>query len=112
MGGATGGLEDLDNLPPDSTRRSSTSKTFVRFHLLYHLEGKTRVTEDQCSRLLNLFVVVVVFLSFRAAPAAHGGSQARGPIGAIAAGLYLSHGNAGSKPHLRPTPQLMAALNP
>ena len=32
-----------------------------------------------------------VFLSFfRAAPAAYGGSQARGPIGAVAAGLHYT----------------------
>ena len=30
----------------------------------------------------------------------HGDSQARGPIGAIAAGRCHSHSNAGSKPHL------------
>ena len=41
-----------------------------------------------------------------AAPAAYGGSQARGPIGAVAAGLRQSHSNAGSELHLRPTPQL------
>ena len=36
----------------------------------------------------------------------------RGPFGAIAAGLHHSHSNAGSKPRLRPTPQLMAILDP
>ena len=36
----------------------------------------------------------------------------RGPIGAIAAGLYQSHTNAGSEPHLQPTPQLTAMLDP
>ena len=35
-----------------------------------------------------------------AAPAAYGGSQARGPIGAIAASLRQSHSNTGSEPHL------------
>ena len=34
---------------------------------------------------------------FGAAPAAYGGSQARGRIGAIAAGLRHSHSNAGSE---------------
>ena len=33
------------------------------------------------------------FFFFRAAPVAHGGSQARGPIRAVAAGLHQSHGN-------------------
>ena len=40
-----------------------------------------------------------------AAPAAYGGSQARGQIGAVATGLRQSHSNEGSEPHLRPTPQ-------
>ena len=40
-----------------------------------------------------------------AAPAAHGGSQARGLIGAVATGLRQSHGKVGSEPRLRPTPQ-------
>ena len=46
------------------------------------------------------------FLLFRAAPAAYGGSQARGPVGATAAGLCHSHSNAGSEPSIQPTPQL------
>ena len=49
---------------------------------------------------------------FRATPAAHGGSQARGQIGAIASGLHHSHSNAGSKPHLQLTPWLTAMLDP
>ena len=56
------------------------------------------------------------FLSFfafsRAAPTAYGGSQARGRIEAIAAGLRQSHSNAGSQPHLQPTPQLKATPDP
>ena len=36
-----------------------------------------------------------------------GGSQATGLIGAVAAGLCHNHRNVGSKPRLRPTPQLM-----
>ena len=52
-------------------------------------------------------VVAVVAISW-AAPAAYGGSQARGRIGAVATGLRQSHSNAGSEPRLQPTPQLMA----
>ena len=62
-------------------------------------------------------VCFFIFLFFggglwRAAAMAYGGSQARGLIGAIAAGLHHSHSNAGSQPPLRPTPQLMAIANP
>jgi len=43
---------------------------------------------------------------------AHVGSQARGPIGTVDASLCHSHSNAGSEPHLQPTPQLTATLDP
>ena len=43
---------------------------------------------------------------------AHEVSQARGVIRAVAAGLCHSYSNTGSKPHLRPTPQLTAILDP
>jgi len=49
---------------------------------------------------------------FRAIPMAYGGSQARGQIGAVAAGLHHSHSNMGSKLHLLPTPQLTAMPDP
>ena len=58
-----------------------------------------------------LFVCLFLFFLFafsRATPAAYGGSQTRGLIGAVATGLDHSHSNAGSEPCLQPTPQLMA----
>ena len=61
---------------------------------------------------MTLFYLFIYLLLFRAAPTAHGGSLARGQIGAVAAGLRHSHSNAGSKPHLRSTPQLTAMLDP
>ena len=51
------------------------------------------------------------FLLFRATPAAYGGSQARGWIGATAACLHHSHSNAGSELRLWPT-HLTASLDP
>ena len=60
-----------------------------------------------------IFIYFFIFCPFvfsRAAPAAYGGSQARGPIGAVAAGLR--HSNARSEPCLRPTPQFTATLDP
>ena len=59
----------------------------------------------------TLFFFCFAFLLFRATPAAHGGSQVRGPIGATAASLRqhqiqaacatytTAHGHAGSLPH-------------
>ena len=53
----------------------------------------------------------LVFL--RAAPAAHGSSQARGLIRAIIApGLCHSHSYARSEQHVQPTPQLKATPDP
>jgi len=56
-------------------------------------------------------VVVIVAISW-AAPAAYGGSQARGLIGAVDTGLRQSHSNAASEPRLQPTPQLTATPDP
>ena len=52
------------------------------------------------------------FCLFRAALAAYGGSQVRGPIGAVAAGLRHSHSNTGSGPRLQSSPQLTATPDP
>ena len=46
---------------------------------------------------------ILIFLLFRATSVAYGGSQARGQIGAMAAGLHHTHSNAGSLTHwMRP----------
>ena len=48
-----------------------------------------------------LYVVLFYFIClFRAIPAAHRGSQARGQIRAVVVGLCHSHSNAGSELHL------------
>ena len=57
-------------------------------------------------------VFLFCFLHFRAAPVAYGSSQAKGQIGAAAAGLHHSHSNLGSKLCLQPTPQLTAVPDP
>ena len=57
---------------------------------------------------VSFFGLFVSLLFLWAASAAHGGSQARGQIGAVAAGLHHSHSNTGSEARLQPTPQLMA----
>ena len=44
--------------------------------------------------------ILFYFSLFRAAPKAHGGSQAEGQIGAAAASRCHSHSNARSEPHL------------
>ena len=49
---------------------------------------------------IYLFIFFGLFAFSRAAPKADGSSQARGRIGAAAAGLHQSHSNARSKPSL------------
>jgi len=56
---------------------------------------------------MSFFVVVVAAISW-AAPAAYGGSQARGRIGAVATGLRQSHSSRIQAASLQPTPQLTA----
>ena len=53
------------------------------------------------------YLLIYLFWLFRAAPAAYGGSQVRGLIGAVAIGLCHIHSNARSKPCLRPTQRFM-----
>ena len=62
--------------------------------------------------LLLLIYYKRFFFFFRAAPAAYGGSQSMGLIGAVAAGLHQSHSNTRSEPCLRPIPQLIAMPDP
>ena len=55
------------------------------------------------------FTFFFFFGLFGGAPAAFGGSQAKGQTGAVAADH--SHSNVGSQPRLRPTSQLTAMLD-
>ena len=62
--------------------------------------------------IVQFVLFCFVFCLLRAKPTAYGGSQARVWIGTIAAGLYHSHSNIRSEPHLLPTPQLTAMPDP
>ena len=62
--------------------------------------------------LIGFFFFAFFSAFSRAPPTAYGGSQARGLMGAVAAGLHQNHSNAGSEPCLQPTPQLTAMLDP
>ena len=66
------------------------------------------ITKDKFYFILFCFL----FLLFRATPAAYGGSQAGGLIGATDASLCHRHSNARSEPNLQPTPQLTEMLDP
>ena len=90
------GAWKICRISPKLTFHSSVTISFLFFFFVF-------------CRLL--FVVVVVAISW-AAPEAYGGSQARGPIGAVATSLHHSHSNAGSEPRLQPTSQLMTLPDP
>ena len=64
-----------------------------------HFEG--RFCPDVCPRvgLLGHMVVFFFFCHFRAAPAAHGGSQARGPIGAYTRAIATPDPSRVCNPH-------------
>ena len=62
--------------------------------------------------IIGFYAFLCVYVFSRSAPVAYGGSQTRGLIEAVAVGLHHSHINAGSEPHLRPTPQLAATPDP
>ena len=83
----------------------------------YELLGRPAPTArkaPQCrGASLDLGIVCLFgFCLFRAKPEAYGRSQARGRMGAAAAGLHLSHSPTGSEPHLQPTPHLTATPDP
>ena len=84
----------------------------LRYTVVYGVQYTYRKTIKKSKRLVYRILIFNFLLFFRAAPAAHESSQARGWIGAIAAGPHQSHNTTGSKPHLRATPQLTATLDP
>ena len=86
---------------------SSSSATFLNIHRVSSQSPKFRNQRPALPPFLCFF-----FAFSRATPLAYGGSQARGLIGAVAAGLCHSHSNMGSEPRLRPTPQLTATPHP
>ena len=57
-------------------------------------------------------IFLFLLLLFRAAPAAYGGSQARGQIGTAAASLHHSQSHSGSVQHLWPPPGQHQVLDP
>ena len=78
---------------------TALSQTLIISHLSFlYTELLMPPSFWPCCSLVCLSVCLS-FLLFRATPAAYGGSEARGQIGAIAAGLCYSHSNARSLTH-------------
>ena len=93
---------------------------YFHFNLSYYLNLGLQTYIYMYIYIYILFVLFcflffwffLVFLPFLGPLPQHVGSQARGLIGAVATDLCQSHGNVGSEPSLRPTPQLMAKPDP
>ena len=85
-------------------------------HIIIHTHRVSCLYVSYCSFFKphwSIMLYIFFFWSFfRVAPMAHGGSQARGRIRVVAAGLRQSYSNARSEPCLRPTPQQRQILNP
>ena len=90
----------------------SITRNWIEFPLLY--SRTLLLIHFKCSSLYLLtpnsqsikpnsfffsFFLFLNFCLFRATPAAYGGSQDRGPIGAVATSLHHSHSNTGSLTH-------------
>ena len=102
---------DPDRMPPLGCRSVSDSAPNIR--PASHCGGGRHQTGPRNFLYVLSMVFVCLFVCFclfRVAPTAYGSSQVRGRIRATAASLHHSYSNTGSKPRLRPTPQLMATL--
>ena len=118
---ATAGIPDMDYFwvrHREQKRRchiTALSKLIseATWNMSIYCLRQTSIFASHLSCLLFFFFFISGL--FRAAPMAYGNSQARGQIGAVAAGLHHSHshvGSARSKPSLRPTWKLTATQDP
>ena len=87
-----------------SSEKMKTRSLLCTCHEMNGISRKRHVevlTPSICAEdLIYLFIYLFIyFCLFRAAPVAHGGSQARSQIRAVAATLHHSHSNAGSLTH-------------
>ena len=85
------------------TTPNASKKSEILNHSYFTVGNKKRLATLKNCHFLSLFVCVCVCVCmcvFRATPTAYGVSQARGRIGAVAAGLHHSHINARPEPHL------------
>ena len=95
-------------LPPSLSPSGSCRASVLTCQGLYSkvISVRPLVTDHAITNFSFSLFFFFFFLLFRAAPEAYGSSQAGNPIGAVVTSLHHSHSKEGSKPHLRPTPQL------
>ena len=84
------------------TTQNPMEGNFYKSFLFISLKTVFKRYYDIFSMEIVFWISIFFFLSFWAAPTAYGGPQTRGWIGAVGAGLYHSHSNAGSEPPLQP----------
>ena len=78
--------------------KEANTKGYTLYDSIYMTFGKGRAIKGLMREKGIEYKVGQETLFFP--PVSHGGSQARGPIGATAACLHHSHSHAGSKLHL------------
>ena len=102
---------------------NDVSNLIIHFDIRNHQRNQRRNSEENKTKNIlyfrqsifnpeRCFIFIFYFLLLRATPVAQVSSQARGQIGAAAAGLCHSHSNTRSEPHLQPTQQLTTILDP
>ena len=101
----------LTHQSPSEQAWTGTGSTLALKKLSFNLGGLAGKIDQQGLKL-SIYLFFVFFAFSRLAPAAYGGSQARGLIRAVATGLHHSYSNAGSEPHLQPIPQLTPTPDP
>jgi len=79
------------------------SETDLHFRSGINLGQLVMLSFKKLSLFFFLASFVFFFFFFKAAPVAYGGSQVRGPIGAVVSNLCQNHSNARSEVHLQLT---------
>ena len=108
-------LSVLVNLPA-SEERSQGEKTFLLSQLPPRAQVPISFLFFSFFFLSYLFIFIFIFIClfalFEGCACGIWRFPGKGLIGDVATGLHQSHSNSRSEPPLRPTPQLMAMLDP
>ena len=108
--------KEIDNLNERITRNETeyaiTKKTQYKQKSRIRWFYRLILPNIQRTYTHHSFFFFFFFCLFRTTPMAYGGFHTSHLIGASTASLHHSHSNARSKPHVQPTPQLMAVANP
>ena len=92
--------------------KSNTEKIYYETIINKNTDWKFNNIKKILIVCMYVCMYLFIYCLFTDTPLAYGSSQAKGPIGAVAAGLHHNHSNAGSKPCQWPTLQLTVTLDP